>query len=227
MERISKEISKKVISIGSGNIVGYVLNVLFDEELKHIEGYMVVDDESEEVFLLSCQKIKSKSEECFMMDNDDDLEIYISSVFNNPIGKVVYDKNGLNLGKVIDIEHERYCVKKIITTKCEFPSIYLQKAGNDCLIFGKNKKKKPKVLFKSKANLPKVYIEEKQVVQKTKEYPIRLIAQSENLLGKRISHDIFGLNNELIARENEVVTKAIIQKAKKHNRYNLLMFYVR
>ena len=36
MEKISNFISKKVISIDDGNLVGYVLNVIFDENLKNL-----------------------------------------------------------------------------------------------------------------------------------------------------------------------------------------------
>lgn len=230
MEKISNEISKKVISLTSGNVIGYVIDVLFDENLRNIKGFLIVDDESEEVFFLSSDDIFSKSNECFMVENESNLELYISSLFNNPIGKLVYDENGLNLGKVIDVYFEKTIVKKIVTNKCEFPIQYLKKAGNHCLIYGKSssKTKKNKFSFQTKTNLPSVYIQNatSKIESKESEYPTRLRTKSELLIGKRVVKQILGFNNELIAKENDIVTKNIIQKAKLHNKYNLLMFYV-
>ena len=107
MEKISDEISRKVISLSSGNVIGYVLDVLFTQDIKRIDGYLVVDEESEELSFLAYDKVKSKSEECFVVQDESDLEIYISSFFNNPIGKQVYDENGVNLGKVVDVYFEK------------------------------------------------------------------------------------------------------------------------
>ena len=230
MGKISKEISKKVVSLDSGNIIGYVIDVLFDESLHTIKGFLIVDDESEEVFFLGSYCVFSKSNECFMVESESNLELYISSLFNNPIGKSVYDENGLNLGRVIDVYFEKDAVKKIVTNKCEFPVQYLKKAGNHCLIYGKTiaKTKKRNVSFQTKQNMPSVHIQSEvgKLENKTNEYPIRIRTKNERIIGKRVTKQVLGLNNELIAKENDVVTKNMIQKAKLHNRYNLLMFYV-
>lgn len=229
MEKISEEISKQVISTNGGNIIGYIIDILFDEELENIVGYLVVDEESEEPLFLAYEKIISKSLECFMVQNENDLEVYISSLYNNPVGKIVYDEKGINLGKVKDVYFEKNKTKRIITDKCEFPILFLKKAGRDCLIFGKKKKMKEcKVLFEMNPKLPKVYVQESLNKQNPdKDFPIKILANSKSLLGKKVTHVVLGLNNELIAKENDVVTKAIIQKARMHNRYNLLMFYTK
>lgn len=230
MNKISTEISKKVVSLSSGNIVGYVIDVLFDERIKLIKGYLVADEESEEIFFLSYENVISQSDECFIINEEKDLEVYISSLFNNPIGKIVYDEKGLNLGRVRDVYFDKNLVKKIQTTKCEFPIQYLQKAGNDCVIYGRAKvKKKKQVLFEVKPHSPKVCVQDGGILTQTesKEFPVKLLAKTDHLIGKRLTQDLLGLNCELIAKKDEIVTKNIVQKAKQHNRYNLLMFYVK
>ena len=240
MEKISDSISKKVVSLESGNIVGYVLDILFDEELKKLLGFLIVDDESEELYFLPNNKIKSRSQECLVIENDDDPEFYVSSLYNNPIGKNVFDCNGLNLGKVLDVILDGNLVKKIATTKCEFSIGFLRKSGKDCLIFGKKRKKNAKkVLFSSNFDkLPKVSIEkysiqsdyknQKNIFEKSfnfVEKPIKAIVSDDLVIGKKVKKNILGYNNELIAKENDKITKKIIEKAKKHGKFNILSIF--
>ena len=58
MENIKSFISKKIISL-QGEKIGYILNGLFDKQLKHFIGFVVVDEESEEEFILEEDKIFS------------------------------------------------------------------------------------------------------------------------------------------------------------------------
>lgn len=231
MEKISDFISKKIISINSGNIIGYVLDVLFSDDIKNIEGFLVVDDESEEVLFLSNDNIKSRREECFVIQDEKYLEIYIASIFNNPIGKQVYDENGLNLGKVVDVVIDQKQTKKIVTTKCEFPFQYLLKAGKDCLIYGKKTKKRKKIEnFNKKSDFcPKVEIQGQNNSQIHLSYkttiPLREVANTNSLIGKTITEDILGLNNEIIARKNEKITQKLINKSKLHNKFNQLSYF--
>lgn len=239
MEKISEEISKKILSLKSGNIVGFVLDVLFDEELKTLSGFVVADDESEELLFLDLENVKSIGDDCIVIEDEYDLEIYISSLYNNPIGKIVYDSQGLNLGKVVDVFLQGKNVKKIVTTKCEFPLQYLRKAGEDCLIFGKKAKKNSKnMLFKTNShNLPKITVQNitnnfndkinynlPSVMSKV-ERPIRLTANSNSLIGRQIVSDLIGYNNELIARKGDIINQKIINKAKYHNKLNLLLMF--
>lgn len=237
MEKISEFISKKIVSINSGNIVGYVLDVIFDEGLKKLVGFLIVDDESEEVLFLDNNNIKAKGEDCFMIEDEDILEIYISSLYNNPIGKQVYTCEGVNLGKVTDVFMQGNQTKKLITTKCEFSLQYLRKAGGHCLIYGKKpKKNSKKVLFEVKTHLPKVLIQNNQensnqetiqtpIMSSQIDKPFKLIASAPTIIGKIVTNDILGLNNEIIARKNDEITQKIINKAKLHNKFNLLLFY--
>ena len=240
MEKISECISKKVVSLESGNVVGYILDAVFDDELKENMGFLVVDEESEELYFLSNDKIKAKSHECLIVEYNSDIVPYYFSATNNPIGKPVLDCDGVNLGNVIDVVLQGRSVKKIVTTKCEFTITFLRKSGKDCLIFGKkSKKNSKKVLFSANfSKLPSVIIEKINHGNCDKinnsvtflgagyaEKPVRFISSSDMLIGKKISKDIVGYNNELIGRKNEKITKNIIEKAKKHGKFNILMLF--
>jgi len=42
------------------------------------------------------------------------------------------------------------------------------------------------------------------------------------LIGRVMTNDIFGYNNEIIVQKNEIISQKIINKAKKHNKLNFL-----
>lgn len=230
MEKVSEFISKKVISIEDGNLIGYVLNIMFDDQLKIFDGLIVVDEESENTFFLHRKDIVSIGQDCVMIDNANHLQFNISSS-NNPIGKLVYDCQGNMLGKVVDVELIGKQVKKIITTKCEFPQKYIRKAGDNFIIYGLASKKKKEnqsnhnhTSLINPDGLPIVSIASSSQSNENETTP-RLFANSNCLLGKMVSNDILGLNNELIAKKFDIIDKKIINKAKKHNKLNLLAYY--
>jgi len=232
MEKISSYISKKVISLNDGNLVGYVLNVFFDDNLKVFKGLIVADEESENTFVLEKEDIASKGEDCVMIDSSFNLQFNISSLSNNPIGKLVYDCHGNCLGRVIDVEVFGKMVKKIITDKCEFPQHFIRKSGDNFIIFGRSTKTKKQKKFSdfigdnNKENLPNSYISINALSSLNEgESPTRLFANANALIGKIITHDIIGLNNERIAKKFEVIDKKIINRAKEHNKLKLLAFY--
>lgn len=231
MEKISNFISKKVISIDDGNLVGYVLNVIFDENLKNFQGLIIADEESENVFVLNREDIVSIGDDCVMIDNAVKLQFFISSS-NNPIGKLVYDCHGNMLGRVQDVEISGKSVKKIITDKCEFPQRFIKKAGDNFIIFGTPKKAKETKSFNEQVGeydageIPLSYVTinagQSSVAQ---EQQTRLFANSSALVGKMVTNEVLGLNNEIIAKKFDIIDKKIINKAQRHNKLNLLAYY--
>ena len=239
MEKLSSLISKKVISLQEGKLCGYVLDIVLDEKLKTFEGCIVADDENESTFFLSRKGIFSQGEECIMIEGDEKLEFEISSLSNNPIGKIVYDTNGINLGRVTDVQVAGKNVKKIITNKCEFPQKLILKSGDNFIIFGLSKNSKKiknnKPIFKNKEKInnfqekmPKVVVANQINVSNSQiigEKQMRIFANPNSLLGRTITNDLFGMNNEIIARKNEKINKNIIKNAKNHNKLNILSYF--
>lgn len=242
MEKISSIISKKVISLEEGGAAGYVLDAVFDESLKTFEGCIIADDETENTFFLDRKAILSQGEDCVIIESESVLEYDISSQTNNPIGKEVYDEKGVFLGRVIDAEISGKNLKKIITKKCEIPQKFIKKSGINYIIFGiyKNiKKNKNKLIFKEKEKiknlneaLPKVItLTENNISQinakseELSQLQMRVFASPNSLLGRTLTRDLFGMNNEIIARKNEKIDKKIIKNAKNHNKLNILAYF--
>lgn len=232
MEQISKIISKKVISLEDASGLGYVLDVIFDDQIKTFTGLIIVDDESENSFVLQREDIYSMGDETVMVKSADKLMFNILNKSNNPVGKIVYDCNGNNLGQVIDVQLQGKTVKKLMTTMCEFPQKFVRKSGDNFIIFGAYKKeKKEKKTFKEEVGtfnsqiLPQVTISQAINSVATMEIPKRVYIGENALIGRVMTNDIFGYNNEIIVQKNEIISQKIINKAKKHNKLNFLNYY--
>lgn len=238
MEKISNIISKKVISLEEGQRLGYIINAIFDEDLKRFLGLVVVDDESEQAFVVEYQKIKSFSEDCVVVPSLLDLKLYIEEETNSPICKLVYDSAGLQLGRVCDVYLQGSVVRKIVTDKCEFLPRYIRKSGKNYIIFGtkSRKAKSPaKEIFENAdKNLPNVFIQ--NVSQKvspnlentnnfSQTKPYRIFANQSSILGRTMQSDLYGFNNEIIAKKYDIINQNIVNRAKRHNKLNLLLYY--
>ena len=223
MEKISSYISKKVISL-EGEFSGYVLDAIFDEELDSVQGFLVVDEESEETFVLKKGDIKSASESCVMIDSILALTKAIEEDTFNPINKNVYDTNGVYLGKVIDVLVHGQAVKRIITDKCEFFKRFLRKIGKKNIIFGKRitSKVKVKELFIAQDTQQTVTI---QNLTNNQSKPYRIFANQNSIMGRTMQSDLYGYNNEIIAKKFDIINQNIINRAKLHNKLNFLVYY--
>lgn len=235
MEKLSDYISKQIISTDECEILGYILNVNLTDDLKEISSFEVVDYENEQSLKLLYEDIKCVNKDCVFVQNSFVLKRDFFEILNNPIGKKVYDLYGFDMGVVQDVFISKNKVKSIVGNKGEIAIKYIINSGRDCLIFG-NIKKKQKFLKTPRLvnNLPNVYIEssiaqenkdKKDSVEVKSKNPIRLFANERLLIGRVVMNDIFGFNNEIIAKKNSVISENIINKAKIHNKFNLLIFY--
>lgn len=229
MEKLSDYISKKIITIEEGSLVGYVLNVSIDETYSKVVSLVIVDEESEQIFLLDISKICAISEDCIMTRSKQDLSFSLQEDFNNPIGKIVLDKDGKTLGRVMDIYLDKFNIRAIVTDLCQFSPRYIYSSSDKYLIFGLRKKRKAMPIFKieNSEDLPKVSISDFPKNENTFAYsnPYKIMANQESLIGRKMTCDILGYNNELVAKKDEVISAKTINKAKKHNKISLLSYY--
>lgn len=225
MEKISNNISKKVISLNEGEFIGYILDAVFDEDLDSLQGFLVVDDESEETFILNKENIKSVGDDCIMMDSTHNLKRSFDEYTFNPIGKNVYDVSGVYLGTVIDVVVQGRAVRRIITDKCEFFKRNIRKIGKNNIIFGKKplKNTKRQALFVVDESLNQkvttLSVKEKQ------SKPYRIFANQSSIIGRTMTSDLYGYNNEIIAKKFDIINQNIINRAKLHNKLNFLLYY--
>jgi len=54
--------------------------------------------------------------------------------------------------------------------------------------------------------------------------PTRISLTPPSVIGKVVTCDIFGYNNEILFHKNEVITKSKLDKAKKHGKLSIVLF---
>ena len=140
MEKLSQIISKRVISINDACNVGYVLNVVFDENYNYIIGYIINDEESEVEKYLAVEDAVVLSDEGVFIQSVFSMQNLNVESQNNPIGKMVYDKKGDCLGRVEECFLEHNKLIKLQTNCCEIMQKNIYSIGKDFVIFEKNKK---------------------------------------------------------------------------------------
>ena len=227
MERLSNLISKNVLSLEEGECVGYVLNVSFDIDRLEITGLLICDEESELVKFLDIKNVLYNND-FIVVKNTDVLSFGENIDCVNPISKGVVSEKGEKLGRVCDIEINNKKIVKLITEKGEINPKNIINLGAKILIFSeKNKKRKkynyfPKI--KTENNVKVGIFENKNTIENNNQIPFKSTLSPQKLIGRIILSDIYGFNNELIAKKNQIITDKIIKIAKKHNKINYLLF---
>lgn len=215
-----ENISKIVLSQESGRQIGYVLDVALDENLNKI-GFYVVDEETESEFLLLFENIVAIGNEFLLVKNESVLEFSANRV-ESPLGKFVIDEKGNNFGAVKSLVFYRKKCQKIVTDRCEILAKYLQNVGHDAIFISFKRKKSQKI----EHIFPR--FESSEIVQIQNVTTPEKISLSPNFyIGKVSNMDIFGFNNEKIIGKNEVITRIVVEKAKRHNKLNQLFFAIK
>lgn len=227
MENIKSFISKKIISL-QGEKIGYILNGLFDKELKRFMGFVVVDEESEEEFMLEESNIYSRGKDCIVVENSEAVKPLILLTNFALLGKEVFTDEGVFLGSIKDVEFERNEVKKIICEKAEILARQVVGAGEGCIIIGKRKKQKKSLTFPKNESYNRV-VKITQITSAQKDFvssqkPVKFMGNINSVLGKTLKENLFGLNNEIIAKKGEKINKKLINKALSHGKGNMLLF---
>ncbi len=219
-----ENISKIVLSKSTGKRIGYILDVAIDFKTMNKIGYYIVDEESEGEFFIDISNILSISSDFVVIENSSELQ-YVSEREESLLGKEVIDCNSLSLGYIKKLCFSKKRLVKIITDKCEIYAKYISKVGKDIVFVDfkrKRKSKKESYFPKAQFDLP-VQTQITQLVT----IPEKIRLSPTYYIGKICGENIFGYNNEKIILKDEVITKSIVDKAKRHNKLNQLFFAIK
>ncbi len=230
--KLSEIIGKQVFDIYNANIIGTIHDACFDEKYKKVLGFYFFDQDENE-FYLKNSNIYSNSDYITVKNSSK-----VSSDFSlvnplSPIGKNVVGVSGKDYGTLSDVEFdEKYNITNFVTNIKSFsPTEILQISSN--MVIGDEKVKlnsfKPKNV-KSAINLDNLTVtmmrlpDEDTQVQKL--MPKKLTVNSDILIGKKLTKDIIGKNNELILKQNQTITAKQLIVAKQHDKLNELFYSV-
>ena len=221
--KLSELIGKQVFVVYNANFLGTVHDVAFDEKYTKILGLYFFDQEENEYYLKK-QNIFSINDYVCIRNTS---KIANDFLLDKP-GKNVVGIDGKDYGTLCDMDFdEKYNIVHFITNKEEIePKLVL--SISNCILIGNAKLSsfKPKsqnqveILKNLNVNIMKMQEPEKILM------PTKITVNSDILIGKRLSKDIIGKNNELILKQNQVITSKQILIAKQHDKLNELYYSV-
>lgn len=230
--KLSNLIGKQVFCVYDASLLGTVNDVVFDEKYKKILGIYFFDQDENE-FYIKRQNIYSILDFVTIKNTSKiSLDIVLDKPLS-PLGKLIVGTNGENYGNISDIEFDEnfdVCMFETNMNKQVLPSSIIFISKN--FVIGENvniASFRPKVSHKNNTleNLTVKIMEIPKIEQpKQKLMPTKITVNSDILIGKRLQKDIIGKNNELIIKQNQVLTTKHILIAKQHDKLNELFYSV-
>ena len=214
-----ENISKMVVTQNEGKKIGFVLDLALDDDMQKI-GYYVVDEESEGEFLVKSENIVSASNEIVLIGDVSSLEFAGERM--SVLGKRVLGDDCQELGVVKKLDFSGKKCTKLVTDKCEILAKNVKNIGED-FVFVSFKRKKP---ARKNFGFPRA---ENDTIVQIQDFQKNVSPETVRLstsfyVGRVCTQDIFGYNNEKIVLSGEVITRAVVEKARRHNKLNQLFF---
>ena len=228
--KLSNIIGKQVFVIYDTNFLGTVNDVAFDIKYNKILGVYFFDQDENEYYIKT-QNIFAIDDYITIKNTNKISHEFLLDKPLSPLGKSIVNVFGKNYGIVSDVEFdEKYKITSFISNNEHIisPNQILLISKN--IVVGENLKISS---FRGKNKVKETTLENLTVnVMKMpqnkpqKLMPSKITVNSDILIGKKLSKDIIGKNNELILKQNQILTAKQVILAKQHDKLNELFYSV-
>ncbi len=218
---------KQVFALYEGEIVGTVYDAIFNKDFTKISSLKMFDEDENE-FEIKFTSIKAMND-CIIIANKDKLLNYFEKHKKTPMFKPVITENATSYGKIIDclIDNKGH-IKNFVSSEdiaLEPNKLYLRKN----FVYYSATKLLNKNIYPKKTIVPleniKVNILNFDTAQTFDSFvPSKLQYNTDTILGKVAKDTLFGVNNEIIIKANQIISEKTIEDATRHNRLNQLYF---
>ena len=231
MRKITDTLSKEIVAVCEGEIAGIVTNAYADKRLARVRGYKLSSEDRDEGRMIPLRRLLGEGDALVVKDIAVAEE---TSLAESPIGAKVFDTAGLFLGVLRDLRFDEGSgvIHSLIADEKELSPDRVVSFGKSAVILrapchdGK--------LFRKKASRgrarPKNAEQPSLPVEFTEEVRETLLSEPVQntdstvlypdyafLLGRTVLKRI-GSERDVIARENEVVTAEVIEKARERGK---------
>lgn len=230
-------ISMPIINLYSGRYEGTVSNICFDKKLKLAKWLVFFDDNSDEDKAILTSHV-TIGKNAIIIKNNEGIFPLISTegdlIYNNPINLKAYDSEGNLLGKINDIElNNKFVVEQLFVNQAAYNINQILSSSNDTIVFNltgkriklqqKNKMiknvKPTKVVIQPITKTAPPVIEEVSPTGFDKSpSPMRILSNHDYLLGRKITKNIYGSNNEIIAKKDSLITTKNLEWVRQNNK---------
>lgn len=248
-------LSRPVLSLYEGELVGNVDKLLFDRKLKKLL-FLEITNENDTHFLLPTKNIYNVGKNAITIKNNlaVNLKIEDGNYTNCPVGAKAFNIKGEFLGVVKEIIlTEKYLTEKLsLENNLVLNADMIASSGKNTVIFyDKSSKvdiskfvpnKTPKSFKTKRAEIATILpIKQNQATEivsaptmqqeATPQNAISVeavptpIQNSDFLIGKICTKDIFNFNNELLIKAHAVVNKKILKEINRYGKLRELMLY--
>lgn len=218
---------KQIYSIYEGEMVGTVLSANYNKDNTKILSLNIFDDDENE-FNLPLGGIKAMGD-LIIISNKNKLEQPVAKAKTSPISIIVIDENGKNYGIIVDAKIDNGGIIEYLITSTNAQilpkNLHFRK---DFALFSENNVKianfRPRHKKTNLENIKVSILDFNENKNQTNFVPSKIKYNPDSILGKIAKGDLYGLNNEVIIKTNQVITEKIISDAERHNRLNQLYF---
>lgn len=228
--KLSEIIGKQVFSIYNTKFLGTVNEIAFNEKHDKVLGLYFFDQDENE-FFIKMQNVYSIKDFVVIKNTTKISNEFMLDKPLSPIGKVVIGIDGKNYGILSDLEFDdKFFITFFITNQDEkiIPKNIITILDN--IVVGENVKFcnfKPKYSKSNEDLLKNLTVSVMKMDEpEQKLMPSKLTVNSDILIGKKLSKDIIGKNNELILKQNQIISPKQVMIAKQHDKLNELFYSV-
>lgn len=233
--------SLSILSLYEGELIGVVNKLYFDKKLKKLLFIELINDDGIKM-MLATKNIYNIGKNAITVKNNQAVSLKIESqeLTSCPIGSKAYSINGEYLGLIKEMSFsDKFLTEKISLDNNNILDIEnLASCGKNTVIFyDQNSKininkftpqKSPKT-FKTEevatAEILPFDQTSKPTPQLVKENSQPTTQNSDFLIGRKCTKDIFNFNNEILIKCNSVITKKNLKDINKFGKLRELMIF--
>lgn len=226
-------LSKSVLSLYEGELIGTVDKLYFDKKLKRLVEIELIG-ENDTRYRLPTKNIYHVGKNAITVKNNQavSLKVEDSPLLPSPINSKAYSINGEFLGVIKEISlDDKFYSNKLSLENSTLPVSALATCGKNTIIFYDNSEKINLNKFTPKPSPKQFKTETTAVVETqilTNAVPIespKNIQNTDFLLGRICTKDIYNFNNELLIKSQSKVNKKNLKELTRFGKIRELMLY--
>lgn len=206
-----------VFSIYECESVGYVLNAVFNKHLTKITHLVIADDDNEVLYIINIRNIYKLNNDCLLIKNNTKLSVNnfeTCEVINNTIIDLT---KGKDVVKDITLSQD-FKIESIDGKNNSFKPAQILYKNNNIILLDSNNIFKRKNFKPRKAKIKLEHLNTPVSILQNIGMPTTMRANNlNNIIGKRLSDNLYSRQNEILATKNTTITTNTINIAKQFN----------
>ena len=232
MFKFSHIISLPVINVYNTRIEGIVENIFINNKMQ-VTYLIVYDDNTDSYKTLSLRDIFSISESAIYIKNSSKITLYENNDLkirecHNPINSPAYMIGENYVGRINDIVFEKNgCIKNIYINNASISPSKILTFKNSLTLLKSERYHKLNQFNYRPVNITKLITHSTEpvvnILSTPAPLPQREMTNYTFLLNRQILKNIKNYNGEVLAKQNTLVTQAVVDKLKRYGKLKELM----